>query len=42
MPPEVLDAQNNVDAFIGHTKVFLDRVQVEDSDVVEGIFQGAS
>ena len=41
VPPEVLSAQSDVDGFIARTKAFLDRVQVEDRGVVEGIFQGA-
>ena len=41
VPPEVLNAQDDVDVFIARTKAFLDRVQVEDRGVVEGIFQGA-
>ncbi|NDB03843.1 MAG: (2Fe-2S)-binding protein, partial [Flavobacteriaceae bacterium] len=38
---EVLAAQDDVGAFIARTKAFLDRVQVEDRGVVEGIFRGA-
>ena len=41
VPPEVLNAQTNKDAFIAKTKAFLDVVQVEDRSVVEGIYQGA-
>jgi choline monooxygenase len=41
VPPEVLAGQEDVEAFVARTKAFLDRVQVEDRDVVEGIFRGA-
>jgi len=39
--PEVLDAQPDQDAFISEIKAFLDIVQEEDREVVEGIYKGA-
>ena len=41
IPPEVLNAQRDKDAFIAKTRAFLDVVQAEDREVVEGIYQGA-
>ena len=41
VPPEVMRAQQDKDAFIAKTKAFLDVVQVEDRGVVEGIYKGA-
>jgi phenylpropionate dioxygenase-like ring-hydroxylating dioxygenase large terminal subunit len=39
--PEKLAAEQDRDAYLAATKAFLDKVQVEDRHVVEGIFNGA-
>ena len=39
--PEVLAAQSDPETYIAETKTFLDAVQLEDKNVVEGIFAGA-
>ena len=39
--PEKLAAEPDREAYLATTKAFLDRVQVEDQHVVEGIFNGA-
>ena len=41
LAPEVLAAQSDPEAYIAETKTFLDAVQLEDKNVVEGIFAGA-
>ena len=41
LAPEVLAAQSDPETYIGETKTFLDAVQLEDKNVVEGIFAGA-
>ena len=41
MAPEVLAAQSDPETYIAETKTFLDAVQLEDKNVVEGIFAGA-
>ena len=41
LAPEVLAAQSNPETYIAETKTFLDAVQLEDKNVVEGIFAGA-
>ena len=41
LAPEVLAAQANPQSYIAETKAFLDAVQLEDKQVVEGIFAGA-
>ena len=41
LAPEVLAASNDRDSLIAEKKAFLDRVQIEDQHVVEGIFKGA-
>ena len=40
LAPEVLAAADDADALIAEKKAFLDKVQVEDRHVVEGIFRG--
>ena len=40
--PEKLAGEQNRDAYLAATKAFLDKVQVEDRHVVEGIFNGAA
>ena len=41
LAPEVLAAQSDPETYIAETKTFLDAVQLEDKNVVEGIFAGA-
>ncbi len=41
LAPEVLAAQSDPETYIAETKTFLDAVQLEDKNVVEGIFVGA-
>ena len=41
LAPEVLAAQSDPETYIAETKNFLDAVQLEDKNVVEGIFAGA-
>ena len=41
LAPEVLVAQSDPETYIAETKTFLDAVQLEDKNVVEGIFAGA-
>jgi phenylpropionate dioxygenase-like ring-hydroxylating dioxygenase large terminal subunit len=41
LAPEVLAAQSDPETYIAETKIFLDAVQLEDKNVVEGIFAGA-
>ena len=41
LAPEVLAAQADPQSYIAETKAFLDAVQLEDKQVVEGIFVGA-
>jgi phenylpropionate dioxygenase-like ring-hydroxylating dioxygenase large terminal subunit len=41
LAPEVLAAQSDPETYIDETKTFLDAVQLEDKNVVEGIFAGA-
>ena len=40
LAPEVLAAQADPQSYIAGTKAFLDAVQLEDKQVVEGIFAG--
>ena len=40
--PEKLAGEQDRDAYLATTKAFLDKVQVEDRHVVEGIFNGAA
>lgn len=42
LAPEVLAASNDREALIAEKKAFLDRVQIEDQHVVEGMFKGAT
>ena len=41
LAPEVIDSADDCDALIADKKAFLDKVQVEDRHVIEGIFCGA-
>ena len=41
LAPEVIDSADDSHALIAEKKAFLDKVQVEDRHVVEGIFRGA-
>ena len=41
LAPEVLAAQTDPQSYIAETKAFLDAIQLEDKQVVEGIFVGA-
>ena len=41
LAPELLAAQSDPETYIAETKTFLDAVQLEDKNVVEGIFAGA-